>query len=176
MNSKNTTILATIIISMLAFGAASAQEVENGGADRKQEGPRGKGMPGRGQRGPMDPERAIGMMTRQLELDETQVQQVRNIYLAAEPEFTALRESGRANRMAMRDLDSADADYDEQRQSLSAEREGISATATELRDRIRSEVEVILTAEQREKFAAASERGRERGQRRRHRDKGQPEA
>lgn len=176
MSRKNTTILATIMVSILAFGAASAQEAGNGDADRNHEGQRGKGMPGRGQHGPMDPERVISMMTRRLELDETQVQQVRNIYLAAEPEFAALRESGRANRMAMRDLNAEDTDYAEQRQSLSVERDGIAATAEELRDRIRSEVEVVLTSEQREKFATASERGRERGQRRRHRDEAKPEA
>ena len=176
MSRKNTTILATIMISMLAFGAVSAQESGDRSADRNHEGQRGEGKPGRGQRGPMDPERAVQMMTRRLELDETQAQQVRNIYLAAEPELEALRESGRANRMAMRDLNAEDADYDEKKQSLSAERDGVSASADELRARIRSEVDVLLTSEQREKLAAAAERGRERGPRNRNRDRAKHEA
>ena len=164
------------MISLFAFGAGSAQEAENAGADRNHEGERGRGMPNRGQRGPMDAERSIRMMTRRLELDETQTEQVRNIYLAAKPEFDALRETGRANRMAMRDLDSADAEYDGQKQGLSAERDGIAATTTELRERIRAEIDVVLTPEQREKFAASEDRGRERGQRNRQRGKAEPEA
>lgn len=164
------------MVSLLAVSTASAQEDGNAGADRNHDGERGKGMPNRGQRGPMDPERAIRMMTRRLELDETQTEQVRNIYLAAEPEFGAVRETGRANRTAMRELDAEDADYDQKKQGLSVERDGIAATAKELRDRIRVEIDVVLTPEQREKFAAAAERGRERGQRNRHRDEAKPEA
>jgi len=176
MSRKSLTILATVMISFLAAGAAFAQDDGDAGMDRAHDGERGKGMPRRGQRGPMDPERVISMMTRRLELDETQAEQVRNIYLAAQPEFESIREQGRTIRTAMRDLDSEASDYEVQKQNLSAEREGIAATSKELRDRIRSEIDVVLTDEQREKVAAAEESRRDRGQRKRRRGQADPEA
>lgn len=176
MSRKNTTILTTMIIALLSVGAALAQDAGDGRSERNHDGERRNGMPHRGQRGSMDPERAISRMTRRLDLDDVQTEQVRNIYLAAKPELDALRESGRSNRMSMRDLNTEDADYATRKQSLSAEREGISATAKELRDRMRAEVDAVLTPEQREKFAAAAERGRERGQRKRGRGESQAES
>ncbi len=176
MNRKNTTLLVTMTIAVFAVGGALAQDASDEGADRDRGGERDRGMSERGQRGQMGPERSIRMLTNRLELDETQAQQVRNIYLAAEPDSESLREQGRTNRMAMRDLNSEDADYEATKQSLSTEREGIRATAKELRDRIRTDIDGVLTAEQREKFAALSERGQERGRRDRRRGNRKPEA
>jgi Spy/CpxP family protein refolding chaperone len=50
------------------------------------------------------------------------------------------------------------------------------ATGKELRDRIRAQIDAVLTPEQREEFAAMAERGRDRGQRRRNPDGAKPEA
>lgn len=176
MSRKYTTIFTTMIISLLAMGVALAQDSGDAGAGRNHDGEKRNGMPQRGQRRSMNPERAISMMTRRLDLDNVQTEQVRNIYLAAKPEFDALRESGRSNRMAMRDLDTEDADYDTRKQSLSTEREGITATGKELRERIRAEVDALLTPEQRETFAEAAERGRERGPRNRGRGRSESPA
>jgi Spy/CpxP family protein refolding chaperone len=176
MSRKYTTILTTMIISLLAVGAALAQDTGEGDSQRNHDGERRDGMSHRGSRGSMDPERLIGMMSRRLDLDDTQTEQVSNIYLAAKPELEAWRGTGRTNRMAMRDLNSEDADYEVTKQGLSAEREGIMATGKELRDRIRAEIDAILTPEQREEYAAMAERGRDRGQRRRNPDGAKPEA
>lgn len=170
MSRKYKTILATMAVLFLAGGAALAQEPGNSGAESSNDGDRGKRMAHRGQRESMRPEHMIRMMTRRLELDDAQAEQVRNIVSGARPEFDALREKGRANREAMRDLDVEDADYDAKLQNLSIESGELATSSAELRGRIRAEIHAILTPEQREEFKAASERGESRGQRNRDRD------
>jgi Spy/CpxP family protein refolding chaperone len=162
------------MISLFAIGAAFAQDSDS--TEREHARERGEGMSQRGQRGSMGPERNIRMMTRRLELDDTQVEQVKGIYAAVGPELESLREQGRSIRMAMRDLTEDDADYEAKKASLAAERDELEVTAKGLRENIRTEIDTILTPEQREEFAAAMERGRERGPRNRRRDGAKPEA
>ncbi len=176
MNRKHTTLLVMMMVSFLAVGTALAQDTGNTGSDREQAREKGDGMPHRDQRGRMGSERAIGRMTRELDLDEAQAEQVEDIYAAMKPEFDSFREQGRAIRKAMRDLNSEDADYDDKKQALSAEREALAVTGKNLRERIQSEVDAVLTPEQREELAAAYERRRDHGPRNRRRGEGRPEA
>ena len=176
MSSKYKTVLATIMMSLFIVGTALAQDSDGDGAEREHVRERGDGPSQRGQRGQMGPERSIRMMTRRLELDDTQVDQVKSIYASVGPEFESLREQGRSIRMAMRDLAEDDADYEVKKQSLAAERSELEVTSKGLRENIRTEIDAILTPEQREKFAAAVENGRERGPRNRRRGEANPEA
>jgi Spy/CpxP family protein refolding chaperone len=181
MNRKNTTnpvwtILASMTVLLLAAGAAVAQDAGESGMDRDHAGDKGKRMADREHRRSMGPERMARMMTRRLDLDETQAEQVSNIIASAKPEFDSLREKGKANREAMRALKVADPDYDANLQNLSADQGELATTASELRGRIRAEVHAVLTPEQREKMAAAGERERDHGQRNRHRDQSRDES
>ena len=176
MNRRNTTILAAVTALLLASSAALAQEPENGDANGGHRGDREKRMPHRGQREGMRPEQMIEMLTRRLELDETQTEQARNIVSAAKPEFDALREKGAANREAMRNLDVDDADYGVKLQNLSAESGELMAASSELRGRMRAEIHAILTPEQREELKAAPERRQNRARRNHGGDRPGPEA
>jgi Spy/CpxP family protein refolding chaperone len=138
--------------------------------NRDHGGDKGKRMANREHRRSMEPERMARMMTRRLDLDEAQAEQVGNIIAAAKPELDSLREKGKANREAMRELKTEDPDYDVNLQNLSANQGELATSASELRGRIRAEVHAVLTPEQREKMEAAGERGRDHGQRNRHRD------
>jgi len=164
------------MVSLLAAGTAVAQDAGQSGMDRDHGGDKGKRMADREHRRSMGPERMASMMTRRLDLDEAQAEQVSNIIAAAKPEFDSLREKGHANREAMRDLNVEDADYDAKLQNLSADQGELATSASELRGRIRAEVHAVLTPEQREKMAAAGERGRDHGQRNRHRDQSHDES
>lgn len=176
MNRRNTTILAAVTALLLASSAALAQEPENSDANGGHRGDREKRMPHRGQREGMRPEQMIEMLTRRLELDETQTEQAKNIVSAAKPEFDALREKGAANREAMRNLDVDDADYGVKLQNLSAESGELMAASSELRGRVRAEIHAILTPEQREEMKAAPERRQNRARRNHGGDRPGPEA
>lgn len=114
-----------------------------------------------------NPERIVERITRQVDLDETQEQTIRNILDAAKPEFEALRDRGRNNMTAMRELDPLDADYSAKLDDLSAENGQLVADGTRLIGRVRGEVYAILTAEQITELEAAGDRMRERFRRRR---------
>ncbi len=168
MNRKNISIWTVVATSVLACGLAIAQEpqADDPGRGGHDDG-KGRRMEHRGQRGPMGPEQMVRMLNRHLELDETQTAQVENIMEAAKPEFDALRQKGMANRQAKQDLDADDPDYDAKMQNITAASSALKATATELRGRIRADVDAVLTPEQREKLAEAPMRGRKQGQRNR---------
>lgn len=139
----------------------------------------GKGNPGdwggqrSGGRMTASPERVVEQITRHVELDETQEQTLRNILEAAKPEFESLRDRGRVNMRAMRDLDPADPDYSARLDDLSAENGQLVADGTRLVGRVRGEVYAILTVEQIAELEAAGDRMRERFRRRRGGDRAQ---
>ena len=91
-------------------------------------------------------------MADRLGLDETQRQTVQNIQLAAEPEIAALRERMQANRENMKVLNSNDAN-DPNRSTLlndiAVEKGQLATESTLLFDRVRNEVNAVLTDEQR---------------------------
>lgn len=110
-----------------------------------------------------DPERLVEHMTRRLELDDDQQQALENVVDAAAPEMNALRESARANRDAIRELDVNDPDYDAKLSNLARENGELASTATLLHGRLRAEINALLTPEQRETLANMPKRGGKRG-------------
>jgi len=162
MRRKWTTLITTLAVALMANGSLAAQEQD--GSDRSEKWERGGSM--RGARAP-DPEKMISGISRRLELDEVQVQQVRNIIDATKPEFAAMRERGRANYLARRELDQSDVDYDAKLQQLASTRQDLQASSRELRSRIRTEINAILTPEQQAKFSELEGETRRGG--RRHR-------
>lgn len=107
-----------------------------------------------------DPTRMIERMSRHLDLDETQEQNIHNIVDAARPEFDALRERAQSNRKAMRELDTSDPDYSALLNNLAMENGEIVAEGTVLFGRVRSEVAAELTEAQRAEMSAAMEQRR----------------
>jgi Spy/CpxP family protein refolding chaperone len=134
------------IVLTLTFAAAGIAQAQD---DGDWQGQRGRGM----HHGPMgDPTRMLQMMSRHLDLDETQSQQVSNILGAAKPEIDALRDALHENREAMRVLSTNDPDYSSKLQNLSASNAEIAAQMTLLHGRIRAEMHAVLTTEQLQKI------------------------
>ena len=107
-----------------------------------------------------DPARLVDMMTRHLELDDTQSQTIGNILEAAKPEIDALRERAKVSRKAMHELDVNDPDYGSNLQNLSTEIGALTSEATLVHGRLRADGWAELTPAQRER--AADGRGRMR--------------
>ena len=103
----------------------------------------------------------IEKMSRHLDLDELQQEQMNNIVLAAQPEMDALHDRQRANRKAQHELDANDPDYSAKLSDIAAESGELTAARTMLMGSMRSEISAVLTEEQRAKLG-------ERGDRRRH--------
>jgi Spy/CpxP family protein refolding chaperone len=110
-----------------------------------------------------DPERLVEHLSRRLDLDDTQQQALANVVNAAAPEMNELRESARANRDAIRELDVNDPDYDAKLSNLAVENGELASTATLLHGRLRAELNALLTPEQRETLASLPKRGGNRG-------------
>ncbi len=120
-----------------------------------------------------DPSRMLKMMTRHLDLDDTQSLNIENILTAAKPEIDALRERAQATRQAMHELDVNDSAYGTDLQNLSTQIGALTSEATLLHGRLRADVFAQLTEEQRERAAegrrSMSDRFGHGGFRRRHR-------
>lgn len=165
MSKHNLSVMIAIIALFAIGGTAISQEADDG---ETQRGERHKQMRQQhGQRGSMDPQRMIQGMARRLDLDETQIEQLSNIVESAKPEMELLRENGRENRKAMRELDVNDPDYGAQLQNLAAAKGALETSSAELRGRLRAEMHAILTPEQQQKLAEMrpGERGRGHGNR-----------
>ncbi len=122
-----------------------------------------------------DPARMLEMMTRHLDLDETQSQSIENILMAARPEIDALRERAQATRKAMHDLDVSDPAYGTDLQNLSTQIGALTSESTLLHGRLRADVLAQLTDEQRERAAAGRRRMSDRfGHGEFHRRHGRP--
>jgi Spy/CpxP family protein refolding chaperone len=175
MNSRYTTILTTVVALLLAGGPALAQEppTDDPGNVGHEAGKGGR-MEHRGQRGPRGPEQMVRMMSRRLDLEDTQTEQIKNIMEGAKPEFDTLRAKGMANREATKNLDVDDPDYGAKMQNLSIASGELATSLAELRGRVRAEIHAILTPEQREQLASAPERGRNHGPRNRNREGSEP--
>jgi protein CpxP len=100
-----------------------------------------------------DPGRMLRHLTRGLELDETQQQEVGNIVTAAAPEMQALHDRSEANRTQMRELDVNDSNYNARLSDLAAEKGAIAAEQALLHGRLRADITAILTPEQRQELA-----------------------
>lgn len=160
---KTCTLAMPVLALILSLnGTVQAQVGEDADSDRDRHSRAG------GQhRGAYDIDRMLGMLTRRLQLDDVQTQQVSNIVDSAKPEFDLLREQTEANQLAMRALDVADDGYGTELQGLTRKKGELAATGIELFGRVRVEIHAILTPEQRQTFAASLDRQRGFGKSRR---------
>lgn len=159
------TVLILIVVAAAAlFGAGSVWSADTEGDERRSWGQRGGHGPGAAFR---DPGKMIERVARHLDLDETQQQSINNIVDAARPEFEALREKARENRIAMRDLETTDPDYSAKLSNLAVENGELMASGTILFGRVRAELAAELTEEQRVKLEAHMQEGRKRFRHRR---------
>lgn len=150
-------IVAATTAAMLCTAAGNcAFAQDSAGSDGKRHGRGGAHRMHHDEFG--DPARMLEMMTRHLDLDDTQSQKIGNILEAAKPQIESLRERGQAARKAMHELDVDDQDYGVKLQQLSMEIGEVTSEATLLHGSIRADVFAELTPEQRER-AAQGRRG-----------------
>ena len=152
-----TLLIASVLLAGSLDARAQAQEGDDAHGHGKHEG----GIRHGNRRGFGDPERMLERMSKHLDLDETQVQQVSNVFSAAKPEIDVLRDELQANREAMAALDVSDTDYGAELQNLSSANADLAARMTLLHGQVRADIASILTPEQQEKM-------RSRDQHRRH--------
>ena len=151
------TVAVLALVSLAAF--SSTVHAEFGGGHR---GPFGAG-PGLGFGGP---ELMLEHMADHLDLDDAQRETVQNILEAARPEMEALREQFRANREALRTLDTSDPAYSTELNNIALSNGQLATDGTLLFTRVRTEISAVLTDEQREKLARGKERMRQAFERR----------
>ena len=153
----------TLVAMLTAIGvSAAAQQAAESGGDRD----RHRGHEGMRPDFSGDPARVVEMMTRHLDLDETQSQTISNILQAVKSEADLLRERSRANREALRALDVNDANYNATLQNLAIESGELETEKTVLHGRVRGEIHAVLTAGQQQKIAERV--GRKESRRRHH--------
>ena len=114
-----------------------------------------------------DPQAMIRHLSRKLELDETQQQEIDNILSAAKPSMDALRERAEANRKAMHELDASDSNHEAKLNNLAAEKGAIVSEQAILHGRLKADIHAVLTPEQRQELAEKSEKMRDRFRERR---------
>jgi Spy/CpxP family protein refolding chaperone len=159
-NMKRQTRVASLALTAALFavsaGAAVADQAEDdGNFERKHRMHRGMHQGG-------DPDRMVQHLTRELELDETQQQEIENIVTAAKPGMDALHDRVEANMKAMRELEVSDSNYDARLNELAAEKGAIASEQALLHGRLKAEVNAVLTPEQRQELADKRDRIRER--------------
>lgn len=152
MKLNKAVLLAFLSSALLASGAYAD--------DNGKKGKRDRGF------GASNPGMIIKRMTRHLDLDDAQHDSVKNIIEAAKPEMQALREKSRANRDALQALTANDAGV----QNLAIANGELATEATLLFARVRSDVDAVLTDEQRAKLAELVSRRGDREGRRRNRN------
>ena len=150
------TVVLLAVVSTLAFSTSAYADFAGG--------PRG--LFGAGPGGFPGPGLMIEHMADHLDLDDTQRDSVRNILEAAKPELDALREQARGNRAALMALDSSDPAYSTELNNIAVSNGQLATEGTLLFTRIRSEVNAVLTDEQRDKLARGKERMRQAAERR----------
>ena len=156
MKTKKNVLLAIVSVAVLSTAAYAIAGDERHGGGRHFGGP-GFGMP--------DPGMMIGRMAEHLDLDDVQRESVKNIVSAAQPEFEALREKFQANRAALSTGDLSDAEV----QNIAISNGEVATEGTLLFARVRSEINALLTDEQRAQLAEMKENRQERGERRKSR-------
>ena len=113
----------------------------------------------------------VERMANHLNLDDIQRQTVQNILDAAQAEIDALRERGKANHDAMRALDASNPDHSALINNIAIENGQLATEGTLLHDRIRNDINAVLTDEQREKLAQGRDGMRKRWGDRRNRSR-----
>jgi Spy/CpxP family protein refolding chaperone len=147
-------ILLLTLSSIVATAVHAGDDFDD---DRRLRVHAGAGMHEHG-----DPERMVKHLSRKLDLDQAQQQQIGNIVLAAQPEIDALRERAEANRKAMHELDVNDSDHDARLGALATEKGAIATEQALLHGKLKSEINAVLTPEQRQELAATAGEMRDR--------------
>ena len=101
-------------------------------------------------------------MSRWLELDEVQEQELNNIAMAASPQLKDLHDRERANREQIRSMDVDDPDYAVQVQHIATDNGQIATELTVLLAQLRADIHRTLTPEQQQKMAEGAEHMKER--------------
>ena len=157
MKSKHA-LLALLLTATAASGLALAGDSEPGDQDgRKERGERPHMMGDRMH----DPEKMVSRMTRWLELDDNQQQEVSNIMMVASPQLKSLKDRERANREALHVLDVNDPDYSIRIQDVAADNGAIASEMTMVMAEMRSNINAVLTPEQQQKMTDGAGRMRE---------------
>lgn len=156
MKMNKAVLLGLASSAILATAVYADFDGRKGSHDRHFGGP-GFGMP--------QPDMIVARMAEHLDLDDVQRESVENIMSAAQPEMEALREKVRANREAMRTLGANDPEL----QNIAISNGELATEGTLLFTRIRSEVDAVLTNEQRAKLAEFKDHKRDRAERRKER-------
>ena len=157
MKSKTVAIVAIIILASIS-GTALAGDSRSAMRDR-----------GPGMFGDADPQRMVARISRYLELDEAQHQELENIALAAEPGISALRQRAKDNRAAIAELDPADPGYSAELQNLATESGQIATEMTMALATLKADVHALLTEEQQQKLAEGKSRLKQHARDRRER-------
>lgn len=108
-------------------------------------------------------------MADHLDLTDEQRDAVRNVLEASKPEAEALREQWRANREALEALDPDDAAYETELNNIALSNGELATRGTLLFTRVRTEIDAVLTDEQREKLERGKDRMRRHAEHRRDR-------
>jgi len=145
MKMNKTVLLVLVSSAVLATGAYAAFDGDKGRGDRHFGGP-GFGMP--------QPGMITGRMAERLDLDDAQRESVENVMSAAKPELKALREKLRANHDALKSLSADDPEV----QNIAISNGALATEATLLFARVRTEIDAVLTDEQRAKLAEFKDR------------------
>ena len=154
---KTMTLINLLLVSLMMSNPAFASEGER----PPHAGMKGTGA-AMGMRGIQDPERMVAHISKWLELDDAQTQELTNVALAAKPQLLALRERARANHEAIAVLDGNDSDYGAKIHSLAAESGQIATEMTLLVSQLRVDIHAKLTEEQRQKLTEGADRLRPR--------------
>lgn len=155
-------LLPTLAVVLLAAGSGAVLAQSDGDREFRDRG--GRHHQG-GWRGAGDPDRMLERMTRRLDLSDAQQQNIANHLEAVKPEFESLRERSRANRTALRELNTADADYAARLDTLAVEQGQLATERTMLMGRVRAQVAAELTDEQRAEMAEMRDRASRRFER-----------
>jgi Spy/CpxP family protein refolding chaperone len=155
------TALSIVLFASTSVAATVAHAGDDGSDNNKHRPHFAAGMHEDG-----DPARMVKHLTQKLDLDETQQQEIENIVSAARPEIDALRERAEANRKAMHELDVNDGNHDARLNVLASEKGAIATEHALLHGRLKSEINAVLTPEQRQELAASAGKMHERFQKR----------
>ena len=157
MRMNKTALLALLASGLVAASAYADFDDKKGPRGERFDGP-GFGMP--------HPGMMMGRIAERLDLDEAQRESVDNIMNAAKPEIKALRERAKANHEALRALGPGDPEV----QNIAISNGELATEATLLFARVRSEIDAVLTDEQRAELAELKDRaGDRRGDRKERR-------
>jgi Spy/CpxP family protein refolding chaperone len=169
MKKQAVTALSIVLFALSGVAATAAHAGDGGSHYRKHRLHFGAGMHEDG-----DPARMAKHLSRKLDLEQAQQQEIENIMSAAKPEIDTLRERTEANRDAMHELDLNDSNHDTRLSELASEKGAIATEQALLYGRLKSEINAVLTPEQSQELAASAGKMRDRFQKRKEgRSRGQ---